>query len=108
MELTIHRKLDHPNIIKFRGYIHEEPYVYIVLDYAEHGNLYSYIHKKKSPLSEREIFKYFYQTCLAIDHMHKNNTMHRDLKPENLLLDKNYNIKLCDFGWATQNINDKR
>ena len=87
--------------------MHQEPYVYLVLDYAEHGNLYSYIHKKKH-LTESEIFKFFYQTTLAIDYLHKNNIMHRDIKPENLLLDKDYNIKLCDFGWSTQNINDKR
>ena len=108
MEINIHRALDHANIIKFHGYFHKESYVYLVLDYAERGNLYSYMHKKKTPLPETEIFKYFYQSCLAIDYLHKNNTMHRDLKPENLLLDKDYNIKLCDFGWSTQNIHDKR
>ena len=82
-------------------------FVYLVLDYAENGNLYSYIHKKKG-FTEFECFKFFYQTVLAIQLMHQNNAMHRDLKPENLLLDKNYNIKLCDFGWAAQNIHDKR
>ena len=65
------------------------------------------MHKKKG-FTELECFKFFYQTVLAIQHMHQNNVMHRDLKPENLLLDKNYNIKLCDFGWAAQNIHDKR
>jgi serine/threonine protein kinase len=106
-EIIIHKKIDNTNIIKYHGYIHQEPLVYIVLDYAENGNLYSYIHKKKI-LSEGEIFKFFYQSCLAIDYLHKNNIMHRDIKPENLLLDQDFNIKLCDFGWSTQNINDKR
>ena len=106
-EITIHKKLDHTNIIKYHGYIQQDPNVYLVLDYAENGNLYSYLHKKKS-LSESEVFKYFHQACLAFDYIHQNNVMHRDLKPENLLLDKNFDLKLCDFGWATQNINDKR
>ena len=34
--------------------------------------------------------------------------MHRDIKPENLLIDQFWNIKLCDFGWAAENINTKR
>ena len=32
--------------------------------------------------------------------MHKYNLIHRDIKPENILLDSNFNIKLCDFGWS--------
>ena len=107
-EIIIHKQLDHPNIIKFHDYFVFEQNVYIILDYAENGNLYSYIHKLKRPLTEGEVYKFFLQTCLAMEYIHKNNIMHRDIKPENLLIDKNNNIKLCDFGWSTQNINDKR
>ncbi len=32
--------------------------------------------------------------------MHKRNFIHRDIKPENILLNKDLEIKLCDFGWA--------
>lgn len=49
------------------------------------------------------------QTCLGIDYLHKKNILHRDLKPENLLMDKEGNIKLCDFGWAAEaNIRESR
>lgn len=87
--------------------MHADAMVYLILDYAENGNLYLY-HQRKKHLSDAEIFKFFYQTCLAVDYIHKSNIMHRDIKPENILLDKHHNIKLCDFGWATQNIDDKR
>jgi len=106
-EISIHRKLEHPNIVKFYDYIQKDHHVYLVLDYAEGGNLYSYIHKKKN-LSADEIFRFFYQTCLAFQYLHQNDVLHRDLKPENLLLDKDRNIKLCDFGWAARKINEKR
>lgn len=107
-EITIHRKLDHPNIIKFHDYIQKDNNVYLVLDFAENGNLYSYLHKRRQNLNADEVFNFFYQTCLAIQYLHQNDVLHRDIKPENLLLDKNHNIRLCDFGWAARKIKEKR
>ena len=49
------------------------------MEYAKHGNLFYYLHKYKR-FSEIEAFKFFYQTVLAIKHMHDRNLVHRDLK----------------------------
>ncbi len=106
-EIQIHRQLNHPNIIKFHDYIQEGLNVYLVLDYAQNGTLYTHLHKQKV-LTPNEVFHFFHQTCLAIQYLHQHDILHRDLKPENLLLDKDHNIKLCDFGWAARNINHKR
>lgn len=42
----------------------------------------------------------FYQCLLAIHYLQKRSIAHRDIKPENILLDDDFKIKLCDFGWA--------
>ena len=39
-----------------------------------------------------------FQLCKAVERCHSLDIIHRDIKPENLLIDKNYNLKLCDFG----------
>ena len=49
-------------------------------------------------LQEREACKFFQQILAGVEYVHKLNIVHRDLKPENLLLDKNHNIKIVDFG----------
>jgi len=106
-EIQIHKQLDHPNIIKFHNFIQESTNVYLILDYAPNGTLYTYLHRKKH-LTPNEVFHCFYQTCLAIQYLHQKDIVHRDIKPENLLLDKDLNIKLCDFGWAARSIREKR
>ncbi|XP_022410606.1 cyclin-G-associated kinase isoform X2 [Delphinapterus leucas] len=59
--------------------------------------------ESKGPLSCDTVLKIFYQTCRAVQHMHRQKPpiIHRDLKVENLLLSNQGTIKLCDFGSAT-------
>eukprot|EP01017_Pseudomicrothorax_dubius_P049237 TRINITY_DN9126_c0_g1_i4.p1 TRINITY_DN9126_c0_g1~~TRINITY_DN9126_c0_g1_i4.p1 ORF type:complete len:589 (-),score=95.81 TRINITY_DN9126_c0_g1_i4:162-1928(-) len=82
-------------------------HVYIVLEYAKNGSLFSYLTKRRK-LDEREACKYFRQCCLSIDYLHKKNIMHRDFKPENILLDDLLDVKLCDFGWCTDKTTEKK
>jgi len=109
VEINIHKELNHPNIIQFFGYIldEEESLVYLILEYAEKGNLWKYLQRKEF-LTDKEVFRFFHQSCQAIKHLHDHNIVHRDIKPENLLLDKDLNIKICDFGWSAYNIMEKR
>eukprot|EP00357_Protocruzia_adherens_P000784 CAMPEP_0115014012 /NCGR_PEP_ID=MMETSP0216-20121206/25786_1 /TAXON_ID=223996 /ORGANISM="Protocruzia adherens, Strain Boccale" /LENGTH=1067 /DNA_ID=CAMNT_0002383593 /DNA_START=223 /DNA_END=3423 /DNA_ORIENTATION=+ len=100
-EINVQFRLNHENLVSLRWYFEDKKNIYMVMDYAANGNLFYYLRKKKK-FSEREAYKYFSQTCSGIYFLHKNNIIHRDIKPENLLLDKNLNIKLCDFGWCVE------
>ncbi|EGR27829.1 protein kinase domain protein, partial [Ichthyophthirius multifiliis] len=106
-EIKIQKKMDHPNICKLFYYFEDKQNVYLVLEYCEQGNLYSVL-KKLNKLNQNIAFRFFYQTCLGVYHLHKNGIIHRDLKPENLLIDQNGDIKLCDFGWSAEQNNSVR
>ena len=63
------------------------------------GELFDLIQVRER-LDEREARRFFQQIISAIEYAHLHKMVHRDLKPENLLLDKDHNIKLIDFGLA--------
>ena len=98
-EIDIHIRITHPRIIKLYSFLEDKYNYYLALEYAPKGNLYQYIQKKKG-MPETEAFKYFIQVASAIYFLHKNGYIHRDIKPENILIDNNFDIKLCDFGWC--------
>ncbi|ORY52764.1 Pkinase-domain-containing protein, partial [Neocallimastix californiae] len=95
--LQLMMRLDHPNIIKIYQVIESEEETLIVMEYAPGGELIDYILTKKH-LNETEARKFFRQIISAIDHCHMANVVHRDLKLENLLLSKEKNILITDFG----------
>ena len=98
-EIDVHIRITHPRIIKLYSFLEDKYNYYLALEYAQKGNLYQYIQKKKG-ISENEAFKYFIQVASAIYFLHKHGYIHRDIKPENILIDDNFDIKLCDFGWC--------
>ena len=103
-EASILKRLDHPNIIKFKEvFIQRKPKeaLNIVTEYADGGDLDQKIEaQKKKPFPETQIIDYFTQICLALQHLHKKNIIHRDLKGGNVFLMQSGLVKLGDFGVA--------
>lgn len=82
---------------------------YIILEYAQKGDLSKFIKIPKKPFKEKHAKLLFTKIVKAVKSIHENGICHRDLKTGNILLDENFNIKICDFGFSTyiqDNLND--
>ena len=100
-EAKILKQLNHPNIIKYRDlYIAKSNKMYIIMEYADGGDLASYIlqQARRGPLPESAILDMFVQICLAVKYMHDNKIVHRDIKSGNIFLTSMGGVKLGDFG----------
>lgn len=71
-----------------------------MLEFAEGGELFEYIAKGGKLKAEicRSLFKMLIE---AIEYLDSVGVSHRDLKPENILFDKNFYLKVSDFGLST-------
>ncbi|KAK3549588.1 hypothetical protein QTP86_005253 [Hemibagrus guttatus] len=98
-EMDILFSLNHPHIVKTLKNFEIGAKLFIVMELGERGDLLEFI-KTKGKLSEDLSKKMFRQVALAIKFIHDQDIVHRDLKCENLLLDKDFNVKLTDFGFS--------
>ena len=94
-------KLDHPNIVKVLEYFEANNTIYYAMEYVEGGNLDAYI-TQKGGLPEVECVKYAKQIGTALSYMHAHKMLHLDLKPGNVMLRKNGDAVLIDFGLSKQ------
>ncbi|XP_077377441.1 cyclin-G-associated kinase [Festucalex cinctus] len=112
-EVCFMKKLSgHPNVVQFcsAASIGKEESdtgqaEFLILTELCKGQLVDFLRRveQRAPVSCDTVLKVFYQTCRAVQHLHKQkpHIIHRDLKIENLLISNQGTIKLCDFGSAT-------
>ena len=98
-ELAMLQLLHHENVVEFQESFVSKGNFFLVFEYVE-KNLLEVLEESPHGLSPKLIRSLVYQMCKAVSYLHKNNMIHRDVKPENLLIDENFNLKLCDFGFA--------
>ncbi|KAI9737931.1 MAG: hypothetical protein M1834_009301 [Cirrosporium novae-zelandiae] len=98
-EIIIMKLINHPSIINLYDIWENRGELYLILEYVEGGELFSYI-SKECVLDESEAARIFRQIVSGVGYCHHFNICHRDLKPENILLDRDLNVKLADFGMA--------
>ena len=110
-EMSILKKIDHPNIIRIYEIYEERAGLYIVTEYCKGGDLFERIEKLKK-INENDTRIIIKQLAYALSYCHSNKIVHRDIKPENILLLSDditdLRIKLIDFGTAIEYNSSKK
>lgn len=89
-------RLQHPHILPLYDYGNQDDILFLVTAYVEGGSLGDRIRHGPMPLAD--VDHVLRQISSALDYAHKNGMIHRDIKPDNILLDKEGNALLTDFG----------
>ncbi|XP_072917021.1 serine/threonine-protein kinase PLK1 [Hemitrygon akajei] len=100
MEISIHKSLQHANVVAFHGFFEDDNFVYVVLELCRRRSLLE-LHKRRKAVTEPEARYYLKQTILGTQYLHNNHVIHRDLKLGNLFLNDDMEVKIGDFGLAT-------
>ena len=91
--------LSHKNIVSVYDVAIYPDMKYIVMEYLDGITLKEYL-DKKGALPWKEACIYIGQVLRALEHAHSKGVIHRDIKPQNIILQKNGEIKVTDFGIA--------
>ncbi|EER05065.1 cAMP-dependent protein kinase type, putative [Perkinsus marinus ATCC 50983] len=98
-ELRIVSGISHQNIVTFYGAYETADTWAFVFEYCIHGDLAAYM-SRNNPVDPTVALGMASRVLQAVNYLHELWIVYRDLKPANVVLDLNYNPKLCDFGLA--------
>lgn len=101
LEIDLLKNLDHPNIVKYNGFVKTPETLNIVLEYCENGSLHS-ISKNFGRFPENLVALYMSQVLQGLVYLHEQGVIHRDIKGANILTTKQGLVKLADFGVASR------
>ena len=99
------RKLNHINVIKFRGISISAPLFYIVMDYCPYGSVFDVLKRRRERQSctkPTQVLDWSKQISNGLNYLHENKIVHRDVKSPNILIADNYVLKISDFGTSKQ------
>lgn len=99
MEAQAAARLSHPNIVNVYDVVDEGNLHYIVMELIEGITLKSYI-EKKGFLENKEAIGIAIQVAQGIAAAHEQHIIHRDIKPQNMIISRDGNVKVADFGIA--------
>ena len=101
LEIDLLKNLDHPNIVKYHGFVKTPETLNIILEYCENGSLHS-ISKNFGRFPENLVGLYMSQVLHGLLYLHEQGVIHRDIKGANILTTKQGLVKLADFGVASR------
>jgi serine/threonine protein kinase len=94
-EVEIMKQLHHPNLVKYFSSCWDNNQFCIETELVDGGTLHDFL---KRQLTENEIVMILGQLLKGLEYLHSKNIIHRDLKLENILVMKNGQLKIADFG----------
>lgn len=99
-EVRIMKRLRHPNVVLFMGAVTRPPNLSIITEFLHRGSLYRLLHRPNNQLDERRRLRMAFDAARGMNYLHSCSPVivHRDLKSPNLLVDRNWVVKVCDFG----------
>ncbi|XP_020218061.1 serine/threonine-protein kinase STY46 isoform X2 [Cajanus cajan] len=99
-EIDIMKRLRHPNVLLFMGAVYSQERLAIVTELLPRGSLFKNLHSNNQTLDIRRRLRMALDVARGMNYLHHRNPpiVHRDLKSSNLLVDKNWTVKVGDFG----------
>ncbi|XP_020262577.1 RGS domain-containing serine/threonine-protein kinase A isoform X6 [Asparagus officinalis] len=99
-EIAIMKRLRHPNVLLFMGAVYSRERHAIVTEFLPRGSLFKTLHKNNQKLDMKRRLRMALDVARGMNYLHRRNPpiVHRDLKSSNLLVDKNWTVKVGDFG----------
>lgn len=101
-EVAIMKRVRHPNVVLFMGAVTKPPHLSIVTEFLPRGSLFRLINRAATgeAIDKRRRLRMALDVAKGINYLHCLHPpiVHWDLKSPNLLVDKNWAVKVCDFG----------
>lgn len=98
MQIGILKQCDDVHIVKYFGSYSKDNNLWIVMEYCIAGSMADIMQITKKRFNENEIASILQSVLKGLDYLHSHKKIHRDIKAANILLDKEGNAKLADFG----------